>query len=129
MERNDERRNRRGRIKRLFMGIMEGYKDTCITPLTDFSTTNEMVGCSSLNYGRSQRKEGPINENESMNIQKGREGRRKMAEMYSVLQSLVPTLSHVHKVIFPSSAFQFSNWVSFSSSVYRNLFFFVCENS
>ncbi|XP_070015178.1 uncharacterized protein LOC142182533 isoform X2 [Nicotiana tabacum] len=70
------------------MGIMEGYKDTCITPLTDFSTTNEMVGCSSLNYGRSQRKEGPINENESMNIQKGREGRRKMAEMYSVLQSL-----------------------------------------
>ncbi|XP_055815187.1 uncharacterized protein LOC129884954 [Solanum dulcamara] len=80
-------------IERLFMGVMGGYKDAFMPPLTDFSAMNE-IG-SSLSYGnKKQRKEVPIAND---GIHKERNRRGKMAEMYSLLQSLVPTISHIHK--------------------------------
>lgn len=82
-------------IERLFMGVMGGYKDAFMPPLTDFYAMNE-IG-SSLSYGnKKQRKEGPIAND---GIYKERNRRGKMAEMYSLLQSLVPTISHIHKVL------------------------------
>lgn len=95
-------------IERLFMGVMGGYKDACMPPLTDFSAMDEM-GCSSFGGNKRQRKEGPVAITPSDSIQKERKRRGKMAEMYSLLQSLVPSISHIHKVLV-----LFTNWVSFS---------------
>ncbi|KAM3357891.1 hypothetical protein P3S68_020822 [Capsicum galapagoense] len=83
-------------IERLFMGVMGGYKDACMPPLTEFSAMDEM-GCSSFGGNKRQRKEGPVANTPSDSIQKERKRRGKMAEMYSLLQSLVPSISHIHK--------------------------------
>ncbi|KAK4737741.1 hypothetical protein R3W88_001438 [Solanum pinnatisectum] len=80
-------------IERLFMGVMGGYKDAFMPPLTDFSTINEMGSSSS--YGNKRHKnEGPLAD-DTMHKERNRRG--KMAELYSLLQSLVPTISHIHK--------------------------------
>lgn len=83
-------------IERLFMGVMGGYKDAFMPPLTDFSTINEM-GSSSSNGNKRQKKEAPLAD-DTMHKERNRRG--KMAELYSLLQSLVPTISHIHKVIY-----------------------------
>ncbi|XP_010321200.2 transcription factor NAI1-like [Solanum lycopersicum] len=80
-------------IERLFMGVMGGYKDAFMPPLTDFSTINEM-GSSSSYGNKRHKKEAPLADD---NMHKERNRRGKMAELYSLLQSLVPTISHIHK--------------------------------
>ncbi|KAL3380282.1 hypothetical protein AABB24_000755 [Solanum stoloniferum] len=80
-------------IERLFMGVMGGYKDAFMPPLTDFSTINEM-GTSSSNGNKRHKKEAPLAD-DTMHKERNRRG--KMAELYSLLQSLVPTISHIHK--------------------------------
>ncbi|MCD7467818.1 hypothetical protein HAX54_005460 [Datura stramonium] len=89
-------------IERLFMGVMGGYKDACMPPLMDFSAPEKLfsamneMGSSSSN-GKRQRKEGPVATPSNGIIYKERKRRGKMAEMYSVLQSLVPSISNIHK--------------------------------
>ncbi|CAN4123229.1 unnamed protein product [Withania somnifera] len=84
------------------MGVMGEYKDACMPPLTHFSAQEKLVsvmnemGSSSSNGNNMQIKEGPV-VTPIDNIHRERNRRGKMAEMYSMLQSLVPTISHIHK--------------------------------
>ncbi|GFP81912.1 hypothetical protein PHJA_000334500 [Phtheirospermum japonicum] len=69
-------------IIRLLLGIMEGYKDTVIPPLSYFSPkfpgiSNTEMGSSSSLYERKRRAQ--------------------MSDKYSVLQSMLPTLSDTVK--------------------------------
>lgn len=93
-------------IERLFMGVMGGYRDAFMPPLTDFSAMNQMGSSSS--YGcKKQRKEDPMLAD---SIHKERNRRGKTAEMYSLLQSLIPTISHIHKVLLLSISSIYSNY-------------------
>lgn len=76
-------------IGKFFMGIMEGYQDSVIPPLNEFSP---------LKGSSSSRKRGRKEAADNENIQKERDRRDKMAENYSLLQSQVPGLNSIPKV-------------------------------
>lgn len=89
-------------IRNLFEGIMEGYADSVIPPLSDFPhpslllhgpaitcNINEIPGPSSSEINHRKRLASSSGFHEAGNLEKERNRRDKMAEMYSVLQSMV----------------------------------------
>lgn len=78
-------------IKKLFLGIMDGYNDTLIPPLSYFSPNNEMA---SISRKRHRLTEASWDEN----LCKDRKRREQMNHNLSVLRSMVPSLFNAFKV-------------------------------
>ncbi|PIM99636.1 hypothetical protein CDL12_27866 [Handroanthus impetiginosus] len=76
-------------IKRLLMGIMEGYNDTVIPPSSYFSPP---PGISIGEKGPSSVKRQKHGASWAESLHKERKRREQMNEKFSVLQSMVPTL-------------------------------------
>ncbi|KAL3648875.1 hypothetical protein CASFOL_005278 [Castilleja foliolosa] len=83
--------NEEDEIIRLLLGIMEGYTDTVIPPLSYFSP--KFSGITNINEmgSSSSRKKQKKNKEEE------RQRRAEMREKYSVLQTMLPTLSNTVK--------------------------------
>ncbi|KAK3039013.1 hypothetical protein RJ639_027498 [Escallonia herrerae] len=83
-------------INRLFLGIMEGYKDSAIPPLTDFvpPAGGGGMGVSVEKGSSSKRGNRGRGGGEKDYLQRERDRRDKMAEKFRVLQSMVPNLYH-----------------------------------
>ncbi|KAK6130308.1 hypothetical protein DH2020_035953 [Rehmannia glutinosa] len=81
-------------IKRLFLGIMEGYNDTLIPPLSYFSPFPET---SNTENGSNSRKRQKNKASWAENLLKERKRRAQMSDNFSVLQSMVPTLYNTFK--------------------------------
>ncbi|PIM98149.1 hypothetical protein CDL12_29374 [Handroanthus impetiginosus] len=82
-------------IKRLLMGIMEGYNDTVIPPSSYFSPP---PGISIGEKGPSSVKRQKRGASWVESLHKERKRREQMNEKFSVLQSMVPTLLNGFKV-------------------------------
>ncbi len=80
-------------ISELLLGIMEGYSDSVIPPLSQISTLHEPE-IAFVEKGSSSRKRGrpPKSASRIENIQKERDRRGKMCDSYAFLQSMVPNL-------------------------------------
>ncbi|XP_027119627.1 uncharacterized protein [Coffea arabica] len=82
-------------IGKLFIGIMEGYKDSLIPPLSEFNPAIERTNCEK--GSSSSKKRDRTEASEIKSVQNERNRRGKMAESYSVLLSLVPSLFPIPK--------------------------------
>ncbi|PIN04032.1 hypothetical protein CDL12_23437 [Handroanthus impetiginosus] len=82
-------------IKRLLMGIMEGYNDAVIPPLSYFSPS---PGISISEKGTSSVERQKYGASWAESLHKERKRREQMNEKFSVLQSMVPTLLNAFKV-------------------------------
>lgn len=104
-------------IGRLLMGIMEGYKDSVIPPLSEFNPVNYMANCEK--GSSSSMKRARIEAPESESILKERLRRGKMAESFSLLQSVVPSLfPNITKVNLPLFKFCFF-FISFNNEMLK----------
>lgn len=108
-------------ISELLLGIMEGYSDSVIPPLSQISTLHEPE-IAFVEKGSSSRKRGrpPKSASRIENIQKERDRRGKMSDSYAFLQSMVPNL--FPKVSGVISYFIF-NYVSDSYPLFYDLIF------
>lgn len=88
-------------IGKLFMGLMEGYKDSVIPDLSEFESLGGMKNCEKGSSGSGKRARIEALGNEF--LQKERIRRDKMAENFSLLHSMVPSLVSNPKVWFNSS--------------------------
>lgn len=80
-------------IENLFRGIMEGYEDSAIPSLAKISPLKDIFpDCSR----KRERGEVAVMTNNTMHKERTR--RENMAEKYSILQSLVPSLASNNKV-------------------------------
>ncbi|KAK3011416.1 hypothetical protein RJ639_010904 [Escallonia herrerae] len=79
----------------MFLGIMEGYKDSVIPSLTDFVPPAGGGGTGvKVEKGSSSRKGNRGRGGEKDYLQRERDRRDKMAEKFCLLQSMVPNLNH-----------------------------------
>lgn len=83
-------------IRKIFLGIMEGYNDS-VNPLLSYFSPNIEIGSIS-------RKRQRVSEY----LSKERERREQMNHNFSVLQSMVPSLFHELKVNSNSNFIYFS---------------------
>lgn len=88
-------------IGKLFMGLMEGYKDSVIPDLSELESLGGMQNCEKGSSSSGKRARIEALENEF--LQKERIRRDKMAENFPLLQSMVPSLVSNPKVWFNSS--------------------------
>lgn len=88
-------------IGKLFMGLMEGYKDSVIPDLSELESLGGMENCEKGSSSSGKRARIEALENEF--LQKERIRRDKMAENFPLLQSMVPSLVSNPKVWFNSS--------------------------
>lgn len=88
-------------IGKLFMGLMEGYKDSVIPDLSEFESLGGMENCEK--GSSSSGKRARIEALENGFLQKERIRRDKMAETFPLLQSMVPSVVSNPKVWFNSS--------------------------
>lgn len=79
-------------IRRLLLGIMEGYNDAVIPPLSFFSPSHGIPITESS--GKRQRNEASWEEG----FLRERKRKEQMSENFSLLQSMVPALFDVNKV-------------------------------
>lgn len=80
-------------LQNLFLGIMEGYNDSAIPPLSYFSTPE--IPNYEVNSQNSRKRE----KIEPERKQRERRRRDQMNENFSLLQSMVPSLLTAHKVV------------------------------
>lgn len=82
-------------IENLFWGIMEGYEDSAIPSLEKISP---LKGKGKYPDCSRKRERGEIAVMSNSTMHKERTRRENMAEKYSILQSLIPSLASINKV-------------------------------
>lgn len=80
-------------LKRLFLGIMEGYNDAAIPPLSYFSSSPEIP-----NHEQNSPNSTKRQKTDSESSYKERRRREQMTENFFLLQSMVPSLLNAYKV-------------------------------
>ncbi|XP_051127789.1 transcription factor TT8-like [Andrographis paniculata] len=88
-----KKENEEDEITRLLLGIMEGYNDHVIPPLSYFSPFPN----ANVEKGSGSRKRQMDEASWAENLFKERKRREKMSQKFSVLQSMVPTLFNTFK--------------------------------